>query len=557
MTRTNGTRRSSIRARLTRQFVAAILGLLMSFAAVTLAAIAVHLYRDAEFDTRMILGNLTSQQTESIEVVLDAYSRSTDPRIWVVRGARVIDGSPNALGTPPKLPYTGLLWNPVSYQLTRTVKHTTFVIDWPLSSDAALLRELSLVVLFVTLAGMGAGVATARWTTRRALVPLKSLTSGVRSMLDAGRIMPIPMSSGRDEFYDLAGLLNRLLSDLEERRQRDQALLADATHHLRTPMAVIRGNLDLVKAGEQIDRTVREESLAAIDRTVLDMSRLVDDLLTMEHAHNLPPRLLMPLDLLTLAKEVYDDARAIAGERINLAFDEHIAGGTWVYTKAARTFPTLVNPFLSKARIWLGENAEARAPTGVSRIRAACSVDDYGKCSQIQRSRQGSNRHGVALGCAKRVRGDFGAKQRKGHPRLRNAVGFRPVLPGGGGPCRGRGYGTGALFGAVIDARPAWDHRHDFCGRDDRGYLVVSTTILPRVGPYLPSNLIKRQHNVYQILRHFLNRLVTIMRNGGMCTERRLVLGEVVLREERGNEFCWKSGVNKQGPAFQSVQGDL
>lgn len=329
---------SSIRARLTRQLVAAILGLLMSYGAVTLAAITRHLYRDAKFDTRTILSNLIAERRQSIAVVLDAYSRATDPRIWVIGDTRVIDRSPNARRSPPQWAYTGLLWGPVRYQLTRTVNHTTFVIDWPLLSDAALLRDLSVVAFFVTLAGMGAGVAIARWTARRAWVPLRSLTLGVRSMLDQDRVMPIPMSSDRDEFYDLAGLLNRLLSDVQARRKRDQALLADATHHLRTPMAVIRGNLDLVKNGAQIDPTVREESLAAIDRAVLDMSRLVDDLLAMEHASNLPPRLLMPWDLQVLAKEVYDDARAIAGDHINLAFLEQTSGSTWVkaYPEFAR-----------------------------------------------------------------------------------------------------------------------------------------------------------------------------------------------------------------------------
>lgn len=338
MMRKAGDRRISIRARLTRQFVAAVLAIVVTFAAVTLVAITMHLYRDAEVDARMILGNLTAQRRESTEVILDAYSRTTDPRIWILQGNRVINSSLNAPPAPPQLSYTGLLWQPATYQLSRTVAQTTFVIDWPLSSDAALLRELSLVVLLVTLAGMGAGVAAARWTTHRALAPVKSLTLGVRRMLDAGRIMQVPMPSGRDEFYDLAGLLNRLLSDLEERRQRERTLLADATHHLRTPMAVIRGNLDLVQAGEDINPAVRDESLVVIDRTLVDMSRLVDDLLTMEHARNLPTRLVVPLDLRALMREVVEDARAIANEGTTVTMDQAPGGPAWgwAYPEFAR-----------------------------------------------------------------------------------------------------------------------------------------------------------------------------------------------------------------------------
>ncbi len=324
-------RPTSLIAHLTQQVILTIVGLIIAFAVVTMAAITAHFYQDAVFDSRMIFGNLISQRKTSQKLVLNVYNRSRDARIWVVQDTHVIARSRNAPPTPPKFPYTGILLDPITYQLASRVNHVTFVVDWPLSSDVALLRNLSLVVLLVTLAGMGVGVWVSRWATRRALAPVEAMTLGVGRMLDTGRVMPVPMPPVRDEFYDLAGLFNRLLSNLEERRQRDQALLADATHHLRTPMAVIRGNLDLVKTGKELSKVVWDESMAAIDRTLADMSRLVDDLLAMESAHNLSAQLLEPLDLLVLAHEVFEDACAIAIDSTHLAFDNVANGPIWVW----------------------------------------------------------------------------------------------------------------------------------------------------------------------------------------------------------------------------------
>ena len=313
--------RPSLRARLTRQIIFAIAALLASFSVLTLAAIAAHLYHDAQRDTQTILGGLAAQHTDAVSDVIHAYNRASDPRIWLMRGVRIIAKSPNAAAIPRQAQYTGLLWNPATYQLSAPVGHTTFVIDWPLSSDVGLLQGLSTVVLIVTLAGVSAGAVMAGWTTRRTLEPVKSMTLGVQRMLTSGRILRIPLPTGRDEFHDLAELLNRLLSDLDERQRREEALLADATHHLRTPLAVIRGNLDLVTRADLLETSQWRESIAAMHRTTEEMSCLIDDLLAMEHAANLPHTLLTPISLQEMALEVMEDVHAVAHDRDNLTVE--------------------------------------------------------------------------------------------------------------------------------------------------------------------------------------------------------------------------------------------
>lgn len=321
MSEQRSTARASLKVRLTRQIVVVISILLAWFSAITLAAVAGYLYHDAHRDTRTILHNLTSQHREAVQEVIRAYNRPTDPRIWMLRQGIVVAQSPNAKPRPRDPQHTGILRHPVTYQLAAAVGRSQFVIDWPLTSDWLLLRDLSIIVVAVTLTGMGAGVAVARWTTRRTLGPVKSMTSGVQRMLNTGEIGPIPLPSGRDEFHDLAGLLNRLLANLEEQRQRDQQFISNATHQLRTPLAVIQGNMDRVLRAHPAAQDSHKESVSTLYRTVDDMAHLIDDLLTMENAANLSQALLQPMRLDEMTREVIEDVRALTTDRHELSVD--------------------------------------------------------------------------------------------------------------------------------------------------------------------------------------------------------------------------------------------
>lgn len=368
MVRVRKPSRHSLRARLTRQIVVAITLLLTSISAVTLVAIAAHLYHDAARDAQTVFNDLATQRGETIRDVIHAYNRPTDPQIWLVRHRKTIAKSPNAPETPRAVQHTGLVWKPAAYQLSAEVGHTTFIIDWPLSSDVGLLKELSTVVLLVTLAGVAAGIVMAGWTTRRTLGPVKSMTVGVQRMLDTGRILPLPLPSGRDEFHDLAGLLNRVLLDLDERQKHDQALLVDATHHLRTPLAVIRGNLDLVGRGSMLEPAQQEESIAAIHRTVGDMSRLIDDLLAMEHAANLPHALLMPVGLGEIMADVLEDVQALTMDRRNVVVETDF--------HAATAASVMAYPEFARRAFWaIMENALKYCDPEQGHVRINLTVD--------------------------------------------------------------------------------------------------------------------------------------------------------------------------------------
>ena len=95
----------------------------------------------------------------------------------------------------------------------------------------------------------------------------------------------------RDEIAALAMTMNQLLGRLQRALARQRALVADASHELRTPFAVLRGELELAgRPGRS-----REELAAAVEQASEEaarLARITDQLLFLARSDEdrIPPR---------------------------------------------------------------------------------------------------------------------------------------------------------------------------------------------------------------------------------------------------------------------------
>ena len=91
-----------------------------------------------------------------------------------------------------------------------------------------------------------------------------------------GERLPVPET--RDELERLGSTLNEMLGRLEEGLQRERDFVADAGHELRTPLALLRTELELALrhgASEEELRGAIRGSIEEVDR----LAQLADDLL--------------------------------------------------------------------------------------------------------------------------------------------------------------------------------------------------------------------------------------------------------------------------------------
>jgi two-component system, OmpR family, sensor kinase len=161
--------------------------------------------------------------------------------------------------------------------------------------------------LGVLVALTGAGVVlvaalAAAVLTRRGLRPLRTLAAAageIEATADPAR--RLPEAATLDEIGRLTGVLNRMLASLEEARESERRLLADASHELRTPVTALLGNVEYA-ARHGADAEV----LADLRHDARRLARLVDSLLALERAGEATQEL-EPLRLDLLVRAAVDE----------------------------------------------------------------------------------------------------------------------------------------------------------------------------------------------------------------------------------------------------------
>ena len=148
----------------------------------------------------------------------------------------------------------------------------------PLTEANATVARVRWLLIALTLGGALAASLLGRLAANAVLRPVRALAGAVREVSatrDLKQRIPV---NGRDELASLAADFNTMLIALEESRQTQQQLIADASHELRTPLTAHRTNIELLARPDLPDEQ-RQRVLAAAVRTTGELSTLVGDLI--------------------------------------------------------------------------------------------------------------------------------------------------------------------------------------------------------------------------------------------------------------------------------------
>lgn len=166
------------------------------------------------------------------------------------------------------------------------VRGETFTVALlrPVDDDSEVLEQVRrafavLLPLILLLAGL-AGYLLAR----RALAPVAAMARQAER-IGAGNLQArLPGGNPHDELGELAAVLNGLLQRLDDAFARQRRFMADASHELRTPTAIVRGEAEV--ALSRPDRAPGEyrEALHVVLREAERLARTVDDLFTLARA---------------------------------------------------------------------------------------------------------------------------------------------------------------------------------------------------------------------------------------------------------------------------------
>ena len=149
-----------------------------------------------------------------------------------------------------------------------------------IDANLALVRTVLLIAtpLLIAIAAIGG-----YWLTRRNMAPLGWMAEQSRQISSSNLDQRLKIGKAAEELTTLAASFNELLGRLDQTFESMRRFVADASHELRTPVSVIRGEADVALSKERSPAEYRETLALILDES-RRLSRLVDDLLNLARA---------------------------------------------------------------------------------------------------------------------------------------------------------------------------------------------------------------------------------------------------------------------------------
>lgn len=168
------------------------------------------------------------------------------------------------------------MWLPYNLETGFWIRGISDVPDMDYLARYLLMVSAITLPVFTLLAALGSWLII-----RKSFRPLDRINATAKAINEAKDLSGrINLTEGDDEFSYLADNFDDMLSRLESSFEAEKQFTADASHELRTPVAVIKSACEY---GRKYDETAEEhaETLAVIGRQADKMSALINQLLSM------------------------------------------------------------------------------------------------------------------------------------------------------------------------------------------------------------------------------------------------------------------------------------
>lgn len=205
----------------------------------------------------------------------DGADALVEPVRWPAPGTDVVEDRPvEGVGDDGR----------VLVRAVETPAGTRYVVVAGSTSSVREAERRLQVVLVVVGPVLVLTIGVAAWLlTGAALRPVRRMTRRAATLSFEEPSARLPQPPGRDEIAELGQTLNAMLARIERTVAHERAFVDDASHELRTPIAVLRGELELAHL-ELADGTDPARCLRAVDSALEEvdrLARLADQLLVL------------------------------------------------------------------------------------------------------------------------------------------------------------------------------------------------------------------------------------------------------------------------------------
>ncbi len=178
--------------------------------------------------------------------------------------------------------------------------------------------------------------------------------------------------TGDREMQGLETAINNMLARTQETYREQSRFVSDASHELRTPIAVIQGYADMLQRWGKDDETVLAEGITAIQSESSHMKKLIEQLLFLARGDSGRSQLTMErIDLSQMLSEVYEESQMIHPDR------------QWRLDAASPIYVTGDADMLKQTARILVDNAVKYTKEG-DKISLRTRVKDGAPCFEVQ-----------------------------------------------------------------------------------------------------------------------------------------------------------------------------
>ncbi|MGM0212667.1 sensor histidine kinase [Enterococcus sp. AZ109] len=290
-------RKKTLQFQLASRFSAILLFLIILLSSLILSVTGIRLYESTRGETEAIedaLSQVDTQTNQAWKETLQLYIAADDPRYYI--RVSIEDGSTvysseayqlyNRFDQLNQLFFLpGILWDGDDpYYLKQFSVGTTKVAIFTSMEDhfEVFITLISWVSL-LSLAIMIVGTSVIYRFSKRISQPLIVMNREIQQLADDLQLeRPLTEPENPIEIQNVAKSFNNLIHTQKQLIEREQQFITDASHELKTPLAAIRGHINLIKRRSKEHPEVIPKSLNFIDTESKRMETLTQQLLILD-----------------------------------------------------------------------------------------------------------------------------------------------------------------------------------------------------------------------------------------------------------------------------------
>lgn len=163
-------------------------------------------------------------------------------------------------------------------------------------------------ILVVTIGGM-----CTYFVVNNALIPIVELNKNIKKINEDNLNSNLSIKGANDEIKELTISFNKMMAKLENAFASQKRFNSSVAHELKTPLAVIKTNIDVLKSSNCKSLEEYDKTLAVVEKSILKMNLIIETLLDIIRQENAPLNEIVSID--EILEDIVDDLSIIANKK--------------------------------------------------------------------------------------------------------------------------------------------------------------------------------------------------------------------------------------------------